>query len=131
MTMTILKMTEEKGSYQRTMDSLENQLVGVDEIRIAGRDYKRQSEFFDNQWSTTSNSVEFALNSSGFHIDDMNIVRWNSNNQEPFGDMLLDLHEAGHITLDQVEQTCNSKEIKTEQFWKEQFSSELTYAEGQ
>jgi len=131
MTMTILKMTEEKGSYQRTMHSLENQLVGVDEIRIAGRDYKRQSEFFDNQWSTTSNSVEFALNTSGFHIDDMNIVRWNSNNQEPFGDMLLDLHEAGHITLDQVEQTCNSKEIKTEQFWKEQFSSELTYAEGQ
>tara|TARA_B100001094_G_scaffold153001_1_gene148054 strand:- start:2136 stop:2525 length:390 start_codon:yes stop_codon:yes gene_type:complete len=129
--MTILKMTEEKGSYQRTMNSLENQLVGVDEIRIAGRDYKRQSEFFDNQWSTTSNSVEFALNSSGFHIDDMNIVRWNSNNQEPFGDMLLDLHEAGHITLDQVDKTCMSKEIKTEEFWKEQFSSELTYAEGQ
>ena len=122
MTMTILKMTEEKGSYQRTMHSLENQLVGVDEIRIAGRDYKRQSEFFDNQWSTTSNSVEFALNSSGFYVDEMDIVRWHSNNQEPFGDMLLDLHEAGHITLSQVENTCASKEIKTEQFWKEQFA---------
>ena len=122
MTMTILKMTEEKGSYQRTMNSLENQLVGVDEIRIAGRDYKRQSEFFNHQWSTTSNSVEFALNSSGFHVDDMGIVRWNSNNQEPFGDMLLDLHEAGYITLAQVEDTCASKEIKTEQFWKEQFA---------
>ena len=131
MTMTILKMTEEKGSYQRTMHSLENQLVGVDEIRIAGRDYKRQSEFFNHQWSTTSNSVEFALNSSGFYVDEMDIVRWHSNNQEPFGDMLLDLHEAGHITLSQVENTCVSKEIKTEEFWKEQFSSELTYAEGQ
>ena len=131
MTMTILKMTEEKGSYQRTMHSLENQLVGVDEIRIAGRDYTRQSDFFDNQWSTTSNSVEFAKNSGGFYVDDESIVRWHSNNQEPFGDMLLDLHEAGHITLDQVDRTCMSKEIKTEQFWKEQFSSELTYAEGQ
>ena len=122
MTMTILKMVEEQGTYQRVMNSTENQLVGVDEIRIAGRDYKRQSEFFNHQWSTTSNSVEFALNSSGFHVDDMGIVRWNSNNQEPFGDMLLDLHEAGYITLAQVEDTCASKEIKTEQFWKEQFA---------
>ena len=120
--MTILKMVEEQGTYQRVMNSTENQLVGVDEIRIAGRDYKRQSEFFNHQWSTTSNSVEFALNSSGFHVDDMGIVRWNSNNQEPFGDMLLDLHEAGYITLAQVEDTCASKEIKTEQFWKEQFA---------
>jgi len=122
MTMTILKMVEEQGTYQRVMNSTENQLVGVDEIRIAGRDYKRQSEFFNHQWSTTSNSVEFALNSSGFYVDEMDIVRWHSNNQEPFGDMLLDLHEAGHITLSQVENTCVSKEIKTEQFWKEQFA---------
>ena len=120
--MTILKMVEEQGTYQRVMNSTENQLVGVDEIRIAGRDYKRQSEFFNHQWSTTSNSVEFALNSSGFYVDEMDIVRWHSNNQEPFGDMLLDLHEAGHITLSQVENTCVSKEIKTEQFWKEQFA---------
>ena len=123
MTMTILKMVEEQGTYQRVMNSTENQLVGVDEIRIAGRDYKRQSEFFNHQWSTTSNSVEFALNSSGFYVDEMDIVRWHSNNQEPFGDMLLDLHEAGHITLSQVENTCVSKEIKTEQFWKEQFEN--------
>ena len=122
MTMTILKMVEEQGTYQRVMNSTENQLVGVDEIRIAGRDYKRQSEFFNHQWSTTSNSVEFALNSSGFYVDEMDIVRWHSNNQEPFGDMLLDLHEAGYITLAQVEDTCASKEIKTEQFWKEQFA---------
>ena len=37
--------------------------------------------------------------------------------------MLLDLHEAGLITLNQVEQTCTSKEIKTEEFWKEQFEN--------
>ena len=122
MTMTILKMVEEQGTYQRVMNSTENQLVGVDEIRIAGRDYKRQSEFFNHQWSTTSNSVEFALNSSGFYVDEMDIVRWHSNNQEPFGEMLLYLHEAGHITLSQVENSCVSKEIKTEQFWKEQFA---------
>ena len=129
MTMTILKVVEEQGTYQRVMHSLENQLVGVDEIRIAGRDYKRQSDFFDNQWSTTSNSVEFATKGGGFYIDDMDIVRWHSNNQEPFGDMLLDLHEAGLITLSQVENTCSSKEIKTEEFWKEQFENMKTEVE--
>ena len=112
MTMTISKLIE---------DSVD--IIDVNEIRIAGRDYKRQSEFFDNQWSTTSNSVEFALNGQGFYVDEMDIVRWHSNDQEPFGDMLLDLHEAGHITLDQVEKTCMSKEIKTDKFWKEQFEN--------
>ena len=119
---TILQIAESQGTFSKVMHSLENQLVGINEIRIAGRTYKRQSEFFDNQWSTTSNSVEFAAN-AGIHVDQDDIVRWDSNNQEPFGDMLLDLHEAGHITLNQVEQTCNSKEIKTEQFWKEQFEN--------
>ena len=118
---TILQIAESQGTFSKVMHSLENQLVGINEIRIAGREYKRQSEFFDNQWSTTSNSVEFAAK-AGIHVDQDDIVRWDSNNQEPFGDMLLDLHEAGLITLNQVEQTCTSKEIKTEQFWKEQFA---------
>ncbi len=117
---TILQIAESQGTFSKVMHSLENQLVGINEIRIAGREYKRQSEFFDNQWSTTQNSVEFAAN-AGIHVDQDDIVRWDSNNQEPFGDMLLDLHEAGLITLNQVEQTCTSKEIKTEEFWKEQF----------
>ena len=102
------------------MHTLKPQLAGINEIRIAGREYKRQSEFFDNQWSTTQNSVEFAAK-AGIHVDQDDIVRWDSNNQEPFGDMLLDLHEAGLITLNQVEQTCTSREIRTEEFWKEQF----------
>lgn len=120
---TILQIAESQGTFDKVMHSYENQLAGINEIKIAGREYKRQSEFFDNQWSTTQNSVEFATKGSGFYIDDMNIVRWHSNNQEPFGDMLLDLHEAGFITLSQVENTCASKEIKTEQFWKEQFEN--------
>ena len=120
---TILQIAESQGTFSKVMHSLENQLVGINEIRIAGREYKRQSEFFDNQWSTTSNSVEFAKNGGGFYIDQDDIVRWHSNNQEPFGDMLLDLHEAGLITLNQVEQTCTSKEIKTELFWKDQFEN--------
>jgi len=119
---TILQIAESQGTFSKVMHSLGNQLVGINEIRIAGREYKRQSEFFDNQWSTTSNSVEFAAK-AGIHVDQDDIVRWDSNNQEPFGDMLLDLHEAGIITLNQVEQTCTSKEIKTEQFWKEQFAN--------
>ena len=120
---TILQIAESQGTFSKVMHSLENQLVGINEIRIAGREYKRQSEFFDNQFSTTQNSVEFAKNGGGFYVDQDDIVRWHSNNQEPFGDMLLDLHEAGLITLNQVEQTCTSKEIKTEQFWKEQFEN--------
>ena len=119
---TILQIAESQGTFSKVMHSLENQLVGINEIRIAGREYKRQSEFFDNQWSTTSNSVEFA-GKAGIHVDQDDIVRWDSNNREPFGDMLLDLHEAGLITLNQVEQTCTSKEIKTEEFWKEQFEN--------
>ena len=119
---TILQIAESQGTFSKVMHSLENQLVGINEIRIAGREYKRQSEFFDNQWATTSNSVEFAAK-AGIHVDQDDIVRWDSNNQEPFGDMLLDLHEAGLITLNQVEQTCTSKEIKTEEFWKEQFEN--------
>jgi len=126
---TILQIAESQGTFSKVMHSLENQLVGINEIRIAGREYKRQSEFFDNQWSTTSNSVEFATKGGGFYIDDMDIVRWHSNNQEPFGDMLLDLHEAGLITLSQVENTCTSKEIKTEEFWKEQFENMKTEVE--
>ena len=120
MTTTILQIAEASGDFGKTMHTLKPQLAGINEIRIAGRDYKRQSEFFDNQWSTTQNSVEFAAK-AGIHVDQDDIVRWDSNNQEPFGDMLLDLHEAGLITLNQVEQTCTSKEIKTEEFWKEQF----------
>ena len=119
---TILLIAESQGTFSKVMHSLENQLVGINEIRIAGREYKRQSEFFDNQWSTSSNSVEFAAK-AGIHVDQDDIVRWDSNNREPFGDMLLDLHEAGIITLNQVEQTCTSKEIKTEEFWKEQFEN--------
>ena len=120
MTTTILQIAEASGDYSKTVHSHKPQLKGINEIRIAGRDYKRQSEFFDNQWSTTQNSVEFAAK-AGIHVDQDDIVRWDSNKQEPFGDMLLDLHEAGLITLNQVEQTCTSREIRTEEFWKEQF----------
>ena len=120
---TILQIAESQGTFSKVMHSLENQLVGINEIRIAGREYKRQSDWFDNQWSTTQNSVEFAKNGGGFYIDQDDIVRWHSNGRPPFGDMLLDLHEAGLITLNQVEQTCTYTEIRTEEFWNEQFKN--------
>ena len=122
MTTTILQIAEASGDFGKTMHTFKPQLAGINEIRIAGREYKRQSEFFDNQWSTTQNSVEFAAK-AGIHVDQDDIVRWDSNNQEPFGDMLLDLHEAGLITLNQVEQTCTYTEIRTEEFWDEQFKN--------
>ena len=120
---TILQIAEASGDYSKTVHSHKPQLKGINEIRIAGRDYKRQSEWFDNQWSTTQNSVEFATKDGGIYVDQDDIVRWDSNKQEPFGDMLLDLHEAGLITLNQVEQTCTSREIRTEEFWNEQFKN--------
>ena len=73
---TILQIAESQGTFSKVMHSLENQLVGINEIRIAGREYKRQSDWFDNQWSTTQNSVEFAKNGGGFYIDKDDIVRW-------------------------------------------------------
>ena len=123
MTTTILQIAEASGDYSKTVHSHKPQLKGINEIRIAGRDYKRQSEWFDNQWSTTQNSVEFATKDGGIYVDQDDIVRWHSNNSELFGDMLLDLHEAGLITLNQVEQTCTSREIRTEEFWNEQFKN--------
>ena len=120
---TILQIAESQGTFDKVMHSYENQLAGINEIRIAGREYKRQSDFFDNQWSTTQNSVDFATKGGGFYIDDESIVRWHSNGRPPFGDMLLDLHEAGFITLNQVEQTCTYTEIRTEEFWDEQFKN--------
>ncbi len=93
----------------------------ITNIEIAGRSYKRQSEWFGHQWSTTDNAVEKYENDFYTKGD---LVLWKSNDREPFGDMLLDFYEAGLITWRQVVRTCEKKEKETDEFWENVFSAQ-------
>jgi len=84
-------------------------------ITICGTEYTRQGEFWNYSWSTTQDAV--AMYKDEFYIDENDIVRWNSNDREPFGDMLLDFEEAGLIKLKHVFRTCESRDKATEAFW--------------
>jgi len=83
-------------------------------VNIAGRDYKRWS--VTDTFSTTENAVE--KYKDDFYVAPGDIVRWHSNNQIPFGDLLLDFAEALLITPKQVRKSCELKEKETTEFWK-------------
>jgi len=83
-------------------------------ITVAGREYKRWS--VTGTFSTTNNAVEKYKND--FYVAPGDIVRWHSNNQIPFGDLLLDFAEALLITPKQVRKSCELKEKETNEFWK-------------
>ena len=83
-------------------------------VNIAGRDYKRWS--VTDTFSTTENAVEKYKDK--FYVAPGDIVRWHSNNQIPFGDILLDFAEALLITPKQVRKSCELKEKETTEFWK-------------
>jgi len=83
-------------------------------VNIAGRDYKRWS--VTDTFSTTENAVEKYKDK--FYVAPGDIVRWHSNNQIPFGDLLLDFAEALLITPKQVRKSCELKEKETDEFWK-------------
>lgn len=83
-------------------------------VNIAGRDYKRWS--VTDTFSTTENAVEKYKDK--FYVAPGDIVRWHSNNQIPFGDLLLDFAEALLITPKQVRKSCELKEKETTEFWK-------------
>jgi len=83
-------------------------------VNIAGRDYKRWS--VTDTFSTTENAVE--KYKDDFYVAPGDIVRWHSNNQIPFGDLLLDFAEALLITPKQVRKSCELKEKETDEFWK-------------
>jgi len=84
-----------------------------DTIEVAGRDYKRWS--VTGTFSTTGNVVEKYKDK--FYVAPGDIVRWKSNNQLPFGDVLLDLCEALYITPKQLKKTCELREDETDKFW--------------
>ena len=83
-------------------------------INIAGRDYERSS--LTGGFSSTHNAVEKYKND--FYVAPGDIVRWHSNNQIPFGDVLLDFAEALLITPRQLKKSCELKEKETNEFWK-------------
>lgn len=90
-------------------------------VNIAGRDYKRWS--VTDTFSTTHNAVETYKNK--FYVAPGDIVRWHSNNQIPFGDLLLDFAEALLITPKQVRKSCELKEKETDEFWKKLLGEKL------
>jgi RecB family endonuclease NucS len=83
-------------------------------VEVAGRSYKRWS--VTGTFSTTDNVVEKYKDK--FYVAPGDIVRWHSNNQIPFGDILLDFAEALLITPKQVRKSCELKEKETDEFWK-------------
>lgn len=83
-------------------------------VEVAGRNYTRWS--VTGTFSTTDNVVEKYKND--FYVAPGDIVRWHSNNQIPFGDVLLDFAEALLITPKQLRKSCELKEKETNEFWK-------------
>ena len=90
-----------------------------DNMTVAGRDYSRWG--VTGTFGTTDNAVEKYKND--FYIDG-DIVRWKSNNQIPFGDMLLDFCEALLITPKQLRVSCEVREEQTDEFWSNYFDKE-------
>lgn len=85
-----------------------------DKITVAGRTYERSS--LTGGFSSTHNAVEKYKNK--FYVAPGDIVRWHSNNNIPFGDILLDFAEALLITPKQLRKSCELLESETENFWK-------------
>ncbi|WP_366535691.1 hypothetical protein, partial [Streptococcus pneumoniae] len=49
-----------------------------------------------------------------FHISEEGYVRWNSNENIPFDDVLEKMHELGWITLEQSVRSSQRREVETE-----------------
>jgi len=90
-----------------------------DNLEVAGRSYSRWS--VTGTFGTTDNAVEKYKND--FYLDG-DIVRWKSNDQIPFGDMLLDFCEAGLVSPKQLRLSCEIRENETDEFWKKYFNKE-------
>ena len=59
---------------------------------------------------------------TGAHIDDQGVVRWNSNDQIPFEDMLHDFRELGLIDEENQLHSNLLREKETEEFWEGYFN---------
>ena len=58
---------------------------------------------------------------TGAHIDDNGVVRWNSNNNIPFEDMLADFRTLGLIEEQNQLHSNLLREKETDEFWDNYF----------
>jgi len=86
-----------------------------DNMTVAGRHYSRWG--ITGTFSTTDDAVN--KYAKDFYVAPGDIVRWKSNNQIPFGDMLLDFCEALMITPKQLRVSCELREEETDKFWQD------------
>lgn len=84
-----------------------------DRVKVAGRHYSRWG--ITGTFSTTRDAVEKYKDK--FIIAE-GVVRWKSNNQIPFGDMLLDFCESGLCSPKQVRVSSEIREKETDEFWE-------------
>ena len=97
-----------------------------DNVVCSGRSYKRWG------YTGTFNTTADVLDKDGFfgshdwYIDNNNIVRWNSNDRIPFGDVLLDFCEAGLINQLQLDASNDIRENETDEFWAEFFKKQAS-----
>ena len=84
-----------------------------DRVDVAGRSYKRWS--VTGTFSTTDDSVNYCKGK--YYVAPGDIVRWHSNNQIPFGDMLLDFYLCGYISKNQMIKSAILQEKGNDDFW--------------
>ena len=65
---------------------------------------------------------------TGAHIDAEGVVRWNSNNNIPFEDMLADFRTLGLIEEENQLHSNLLREKETDEFWDDYFNKGEDYA---
>ena len=65
---------------------------------------------------------------TGAHLDSEGVVRWNSNDQIPFEDMLADFRTLGLIEEENQLHSNLLREKETDEFWDDYFSKGEEYA---
>jgi len=89
-----------------------------DKLVCSGRSYSRWG--LTGTFNTTADvkDPEGFFGKSDWYVDENDIVRWNSNDRIPFGDVLLDFCEALMITPKQLKASNEEREAETDEFWK-------------
>ena len=83
------------------------------EVKVGKRSYYRYMPM--GTFSTTNDIVERF--GKKFYIDTFGIVRWDSNNRIPFGDVLLDFCEAGLISPKELRVSSELRDKENSAFW--------------
>jgi len=73
-----------------------------------------ESQIRDNWFGTNGHT--------GAHLDSEGVVRWNSNDQIPFEDMLADFRTLGLIEEENQLHSNLLREKETDEFWEDYFN---------